>query len=106
MLNYGSKIVISGAVGQIDQESRDVTVITKTPRGKDVAVVVHMWKTYGVNSDSSQHEGRDNWMDNIEVGKNIVIHGHMGNNGRVIAVGIAYPDEQLTQPMQVAEGIA
>ena len=91
-MNYSSLVFISGAVAAIDQEKRDITLISKTPKGKDVSVIVHMWKS-PANSDNPAHAARLDWQEDIQIGQNIAIAGHMGNNGRVIATRLAKPDE-------------
>ena len=94
---YSSQVFISGTVAAIDQEKRDVTLITKTPKGKGVSVIVHMWKSPAI-SDDPAHAGRRDWQEDIQIGQNIAFAGHMGNNGRVIATEFALPNETETLP--------
>lgn len=70
-------------VESIDLESRDLKVLSKTPRGKDVHSTLHMWKVKGVNSDNDAHDERGDWT-NLQVGDVVRFAGHMGNNGRII----------------------
>ena len=93
---YSSQVFISGTVAAIDQEKRDVTLITKTPKGKGVSVIVHMWKSPDI-SDDPAHAGRRDWQEDIQIGQNIAFAGHMGNNGRVIATRFTFPEEASLQ---------
>ena len=104
---YGSRLMLTGKIAEIDLEKRDVDVITSTPRGKSVLAKVHMWKVLGVDSDSQKHDKRANWKEDADfaVGNDIVIFGHMGNDGRIIATNyVQYPiqDEAVAE----AEGVA
>lgn len=91
-INVMGKVVVES----IDLESRDLKVLSKTPRGKDVHSTLHMWKVNGVNSEDDAHSNRGNWID-LAVGDTVVFHGHMGNNGRIICTfaAKARPDEDV-----------
>ena len=78
-INVMGKVVVES----IDLESRDLKVLSKTPRGKDVHSTLHMWKVNGINSEDDAHNNRSDWTD-LAVGDTIVFNGHMGNNGRII----------------------
>ena len=97
-MSYMTDVLVFGAVAEVNEEKRDITVISKTPRGKDVAITCHMWKTQGIDDDDPEHADRGNWREVIQIGKNIAIRGHMGNNGRVIVRHIAQVDE-LEEPI-------
>lgn len=99
---YCSKVVINGGIASINAETRDVTVLTKTPKGKAVSTTVHFWKVQGVDSDDDVHAGRANWKDQLAVGDSLTIVGHMGNNGRIIATNFIKEDSLN----EVAEGLA
>lgn len=96
-MNYSSNVLVYGAVAAIDQEKRDISVLTKTPKGKDVLITVHMWKSPAI-SDNPAHADRSDWQDDVEIGKNVLVIGHMGNNGRVIATRFTFPKEASLQP--------
>lgn len=79
-----NNVLLSGVVKSIDLDARDIVVTTKTPKlGKDVDVKVHMWK---FNDGVEAHNNRDDWTS-LAVGDFVIIGGHMGNNGRVVATG-------------------
>lgn len=104
-MSYRSDVLVFGAVASVDVEKRDITVISKTPKGKDVAIICHMWKTQGIDDDNPEHAGRGNWRDIIEVGQNLAIQGHMGNNGRVIVRNFA-PIDEVAAPMSFERATA
>ena len=87
-MNKMNTVVVGGVVKAIDLNTRDIVVETETARlHKIVKAVVHMWKTANDNPNCSAFEGRDEWKNKIAVGDEIVFHGHLGNNGRVICDG-------------------
>lgn len=92
MLSLGSKVLVNGLVASIDYDKRDLVVLTKTPMGRDVKCIVHMWKNSRTSNDPT-HVGRGIWEENISVGDVLNIVGHMGNNGRIIAVGYQPEDD-------------
>ena len=48
-------------------------------------------------SDNPAHADRSDWQDDVEIGKNVLVIGHMGNNGRVIATRFTFPEEASLQ---------
>lgn len=87
MTNY-SRVTLVGSVAEINLETRDLTVLTQTPRGKAVKITVHMWKAPSDGDDPAWAE-RPEWKNVITVGMQIVVCGHLGNNARIIATGWA-----------------
>ena len=79
-----SLVIIKGTVAAIDEEKRDLTVLTTTPRGKAVKATVHMWKT-SADGDDPAWANREDWRGRYTVGSLIYVEGWLGNNGRVIA---------------------
>ncbi len=92
MLNC-SKVFVAGNIIDINADTRDIKVKTLTPGGRDVTVTVHMWKVNGIDSDDAAHAGRADWKSDLLVDDFVVIMGHMGNNGRVIATTYSRPTE-------------
>jgi len=83
---------VKGKIVNIDLQKRDVTVLSQTPNGKDVAVKCHFWKNYGIDSDNMVHADRSNWREDLALDENVIVYGHMGNNGRIIARNYVKPD--------------
>lgn len=81
-------IIGVGTIKSIDTEARDIILTCETPKGKEVDAKVHMWKVQGVNSEDEAHANRPDWAT-LAVGDEILVRGHMGNNGRIICTGYA-----------------
>lgn len=79
-----SRVTLVGSVAEINLETRDLTVLTSTPKGKVVKITVHMWKAPS-DGDDPAWAGRAEWKDVIRVGMDIGVTGHLGNNARIIA---------------------
>ena len=91
-----SSVTLVGSVAEINLETRDLIFLTATPKGKAVKTTVHMWKAPSDGGDPAWQD-RPEWKGLISVGDIVGIKGHLGNNGRVIAVGFSKIDLNNTE---------